>query len=80
MRDAYEKKLADAAEAARKALESAQRERDDLIEAAKKDAAMRLAGAEGSAKSQMEDLRKKWVRRVWGWMEPDAAARDASGG
>eukprot|EP00198_Chlamydomonas_reinhardtii_P001640 XP_001690976.1 hypothetical protein CHLREDRAFT_188583 [Chlamydomonas reinhardtii] len=60
MRDAYEKKLADAAEAARKALESAQRERDDLIEAAKKDAAMRLAGAEGSAKSQMEDLRKKW--------------------
>ncbi len=59
MRDQYEKRLADAAEAHRKALESMTRERDDALDAAKRDAAARLAGAEGSARAQLDELRKK---------------------
>lgn len=61
MREMYEKQLVEAAEAAKKAVKSAQQERDQLLEHARKDAALRLAGAEGSAKSQLDDMRRKWV-------------------
>ena len=59
-REQYERKLSEAAEAHRKALEASQRDTAAALDEARKEAAMRLAGASGAAQKEAADLKARW--------------------